>query len=96
VTRHRFDPFSFIAGGIAVSVAIAVLVGEVSIGLLDLRIAGPVLILLLGLALLLGGGRDRSAAEEAEHAPGPDVDAGAPDAGVPTDARGHEEDQQTR
>jgi hypothetical protein len=64
VTRHRFDPFSFIAGGIAVSVAVAVLVGAVSIRLLDLRIAGPVLVLLLGLALLLGGGRDRGTAEE--------------------------------
>lgn len=76
MTRHRFDPFSFIAGGIAVSVAVAVLIGEVSIRLLDLRIAGPVLVLLLGLALLLGGGRDRSSAEEAGVAAADDAPAG--------------------
>lgn len=77
MTRHRFDPFSFIAGGIAVSVAVAVLIGEVSISLLDLRIAGPVLLLLLGLALLLGGGRDRAAADEVG---APEDDATGPDA----------------
>jgi hypothetical protein len=63
VTRHRFDPFSFIAGAVAVGVAVAVLLGQVSISLVDLRIGGPVLVLALGLALLLGGGRDRSDAE---------------------------------
>jgi hypothetical protein len=60
VSRHRFDPFSFIAGATAVGIAVAVLSGELTISLLDLRVAGPVLLLLLGLALLLGGGRDRS------------------------------------
>lgn len=60
MSRHRFDPFSFIAGATAVGIAVAVLSGELTISLLDLRVAGPVLLLLLGLALLLGGGRDRS------------------------------------
>lgn len=87
MTRHRFDPFSFIAGGIAVSVAVAVLIGEVSIRLLDLRIAGPVLVLLLGLALLLGGGRDRSAADPATAA---DDDA-TPAGDAPDDDRSREE-----
>jgi hypothetical protein len=36
-------------------VAVAVLLGQVSISLVDLRIGGPVLVLALGLALLLGG-----------------------------------------
>lgn len=74
MTRHRFDPFSFIAGGVAIGVALAVLLGRVTISLVDLRIAGPVLILVLGLALLLSGsGRDRVAAVE-----DPDVDAAPP------------------
>lgn len=60
MTRHRFDPFSFIAGGVTVGVAIAVLFGQVTLDLVDLRIAGPVLVLVLGLALLLSGGRDRN------------------------------------
>ncbi|WP_052665272.1 hypothetical protein [Nitriliruptor alkaliphilus] len=60
MSRHRFDPFSFIAGATAVGIAVAVLSGELTISLLDLRVAGPVLLLLLGLGLLLGGGRDRS------------------------------------
>lgn len=85
MTRHRFDPFSFIAGGIAVSVAVAVLIGEVSIRLLDLRIAGPVLVLLLGLALLLGGGRDRAAAEEVGPTEGDATSSGTSEPGA-TDA----------
>jgi small neutral amino acid transporter SnatA (MarC family) len=73
VSRHRFDPFSFIAGAVSVGVALAVLLGQVSISLVDLRIAGPVLVLALGLALLLGGGRDRSEAPAEPDAPdGPD------------------------
>lgn len=68
MTRHRFDPFSFIAGGVTVAIALVVLLGEVSIRLVDLRIAGPVLVLALGLALLLGGSRDRPARDELEPA----------------------------
>jgi hypothetical protein len=45
---------------VTVAIAVVVLLGDVTIDLVDLRIAGPVLVLALGLALLLGGGRDRS------------------------------------
>lgn len=90
MTRHRFDPFSFIAGAIAASIAVAVLLGQVSVRLLDLRIAGPVLLLLLGLALLLGGGRDRTSAEDAAET----LDtAGADRAAVPDPAQGGEDDE---
>lgn len=65
MTRHRFDPFSFIAGAVSVGIAVAVLAGAVRIELVDLRFAGPVLVLVLGLALLLGGGRDRALPVEA-------------------------------
>jgi hypothetical protein len=60
VNRHRFDPFSFIAGAVALGVALAVLVGQVTVSVVDLRLAGPVLVLALGVALLLAGGRDRT------------------------------------
>jgi hypothetical protein len=58
VTRHRFDPFSFLVGAVAVAVAALVLIGDVSVRLVDLRVIGPVLVLAIGVALLLGGRRD--------------------------------------
>ncbi|MEX1164158.1 MAG: hypothetical protein WEB03_11320 [Nitriliruptor sp.] len=54
MTRHRFDTFSFLVGAIAVAVGAVVLSGEVTIQLIDLRVVGPVLLLALGLALLVG------------------------------------------
>jgi hypothetical protein len=86
VTRHRFDPFSFIAGAVAVGVAATVLLGQVSISLVDLRIGGPVLVLALGLALLLGGGRERrDTAADGATAPGGDEIARTDDAGGPSE-----------
>jgi hypothetical protein len=58
VTRHRFDPFSFLVGAVAVAVAALVLIGDVSVRLVDLRVIGPVVVLAIGVALLLGGKRD--------------------------------------
>jgi hypothetical protein len=58
VTRHRFDPFSFLVGAVAVAVAALVLLGDVSVRLVDLRVVGPVVVLAIGAALLLGGKRD--------------------------------------
>ncbi len=72
MTRHRFDTFSFLVGAVAVAIGAVVLSGSVTIQLIDLRVAGPVLLLALGLALLVGGGRRQGADEDA----GPD--------GVPT------------
>jgi hypothetical protein len=58
VTRHRFDPFSFLVGAVAIAVAALVLIGDVSVRLVDLRVIGPVVVLAIGAALLLGGRRD--------------------------------------
>jgi hypothetical protein len=58
VTRHRFDPFSFLVGAVAVAVAALVLIGDVSVRLVDLRVIGPLVVLAIGAALLVGGKRD--------------------------------------
>lgn len=60
MTRHRFDVFSFLTGAVALTVAALVLIGDLSIRLVDLRVIGPVVVLAVGLALLFGGRqRDR-------------------------------------
>lgn len=81
MTRHRFDTFSFLAGAIAVTVGVLVLADVFTLRVIDLRVIGPVLVLALGLALLVGGGRDAAddAADDDEIPPAPD-EAGDPDA----------------
>jgi hypothetical protein len=82
MTRHRFDVFSFLAGAATVTVALLILLDAVTISAVDLRIIGPVVVLALGAALLVGGGRDRrgtpaeagAAAVEVDSAPVERVD----------------------
>jgi hypothetical protein len=59
MTRHRFDAFSFLAGATTVTIALLVLFDAASLRAIDLRVIGPVIVLALGAALLVGGGRDR-------------------------------------
>lgn len=59
MTRHRFDPFSFLVGAVAVTVAALVLTGGLDLRTVDLRVVGPVVVLAAGIALLLGGRRSR-------------------------------------
>lgn len=57
MTRHRFDPLSFLAGALFVFIA-AVAVAEVPLfRLVDLRLLGPGLLILVGVVLLLTIGR---------------------------------------
>lgn len=57
MTRHRFDAFSALAGLLSLGVAVTVGVRTGPIGLADLQLVGPVAILVLGVALVAGGGR---------------------------------------
>ncbi len=57
MARHRFDPFSALAGLLSVAFAIAVGARTGPIGLAELQLIGPVAILVLGLALVAGGTR---------------------------------------
>lgn len=52
MTRHRFDPFSFVVGGLALAFAALVIVRPGQLELLQLRLAGPVVLLTLGIAAL--------------------------------------------
>lgn len=63
MTRHRFDPFSFVVGLVCVGVAVLAFMDPTGLRIEDLRVAGPAVVLLLGLTLLVGGGRrDRTVA----------------------------------
>jgi uncharacterized membrane protein (DUF4010 family) len=72
MTRHRFDPFSFLVGALAVAAAVIVLVEPAALRLLDLRVAGPIALLAIGLALLLSGSGGGSPAAAAGSEPEPD------------------------
>ncbi len=54
--RHPFDPFSFIAGVIFVGLGLASLWGA-DLGLAEMRWALPIVLIVLGMALLLPLGR---------------------------------------
>ena len=64
MTRHRFDPLSFVVGATALAIAGVALARPEVLTLEDLRLAGPIVLLALGLAALItattrGQGRDR-------------------------------------
>jgi hypothetical protein len=64
MTRHRFDPLSFVVGATALAIAGVSLARPEVLTLDDLRLAGPIVLLALGLAALVtattrGSGRDR-------------------------------------
>jgi hypothetical protein len=75
MTRHRFDPFSFLVGAIAVAVAVLAVARPVALTAGDLRLVGPMVLVALGVALLTGSGRDRPRRR------GPDGDFADPVAG---------------
>jgi small neutral amino acid transporter SnatA (MarC family) len=78
MTRHRFDAFSFLAGAIAVTVGVLVLLDVFDLRVVDLRVIGPVIVLSLGLALLVGGGRERGSEVDLVASPGDPADADGP------------------
>lgn len=104
MNRHRFDPFSFAVGVVAVTVAVLVLAWPTSFGLADLRVAGPVVLLALGVALLASGGRRTDRPVDEVPTAGADVpvgvaatsatrddatEGGAPDPGTPDAGTSH-------
>lgn len=62
MTRHRFDPFSALAGLLSLAFAIAIGARTGPVGLTELQLVGPVAILVLGIALVASGGRTPTAA----------------------------------
>lgn len=81
MTRHRFDPLSFVFGLLFVAVAVAGLTGPWTLRPVDLAWAGPAVLILLGVVVLASGGTRR---DERSHAHGPDGHAdpeGDPDPG---------------
>lgn len=69
MTRHRFDPFSALAGLLSVAFAIAIGARTGPVGVAELQLVGPLAILVLGVALVAGGGRTRPAAEPTDASP---------------------------
>ena len=63
MSRHRFDPVSFVFGVLFAAVAVLGLVGLDRIRVEDLTWAGPVLLLVLGLVALLSAARDPATAD---------------------------------
>lgn len=64
--RHRFDPLSFVFGAMFVLLAVVTLADARALRLVDLRLVGPAVLIVVGLTLLLSlGGRDRAASAEA-------------------------------
>lgn len=63
MTRHRFDPFSALAGVLSLAMAIAIGARTGPVGIAELQLVGPLAILVLGVALVAGGGRSPDAAE---------------------------------
>lgn len=59
MTRHAFDPFSALAGLLCIGLAATVVLRPGPLSLEQLQLAGPLALLLLGLTLVLGGGRRR-------------------------------------
>lgn len=55
--RHRFDPFSAVAGLLSLASAVAIGARTGPLGVSELQLIGPVAILLLGLALVLSAPR---------------------------------------
>lgn len=53
MTRHRFDLFSFVVGAASVGLAVLVLTRPGQLAVEDLRLAGPLILLALGLAALV-------------------------------------------
>jgi hypothetical protein len=70
---HRPDLVSLIGGLAFIGVALLGLLDTITLTVADLRWIGPGLLVLLGLALVLGGSRDRSVAAV----------AGGPDTTIP-------------
>jgi hypothetical protein len=57
--RHRLDVFSLLAGLLFVTVAVLSLADLLPLTGVDLRLLGPVILVLFGLALVLGVGKGR-------------------------------------
>lgn len=57
MTRHRFDPLSFVFGLVFVAIAVAGLTGPWPLRPVDLAWAGPGALILLGVVVLLSGAR---------------------------------------
>jgi peptidoglycan/LPS O-acetylase OafA/YrhL len=71
--RHAFDPWSFVPGIVLAAFALVVLIGGVDVTGWNFSWAGPAVLIVLGLALLVGsrGKREPRAAvvESAERSP---------------------------
>lgn len=55
--RHRFDTFSALAGAACLALVAAVTLRTGPLGLTELRLIGPLVVLALGVSLLASGGR---------------------------------------
>lgn len=94
MTRHRFDTFSALAGAACLSLAAAVTLRTGPLGLAELRLIGPLVVLALGISLLASGGRvarvEHASPSGAEGAVGDASSSvpGAPDGPGPADPGG--------
>jgi membrane protein implicated in regulation of membrane protease activity len=69
--RHEFDPWSFVPGLVLGAFGLVVLVGGVDVTGWNFSWVGPAVLIVGGLALLLGSRRRRDALEPATAAPPP-------------------------
>lgn len=86
MTRHRFDGLSFVFGLVFVVLAVAGFTGPWPVRPVDLAWAGPAVLIVLGVVVLLSGARRgeerRQDGPEAGPGPGrPDPDGPGPEGG---------------
>jgi hypothetical protein len=81
MTRHRFDPLSFVFGLVFVLIAVAGLTGPWMLRPVDLAWAGPAVLILLGVVVLASGGPRRDPRPHAHGPAGQSPQEGEPDRG---------------